>query len=113
MTETDSLELIKDDVKVEWVNLGEGWNGDYNPDNPEDTNLLRFDVSCLENGLWCPVEDASYCTQVPASTPEPELRRLLQVLLDEVYSGVHGGHSVKKLCERLSWIKPGDLTSPV
>lgn len=25
--------MIRDNVKVEEVNLGEGWNGDYNPDD--------------------------------------------------------------------------------
>ena len=39
-------------VKIEWVNLGEGYDGDYDPENPDDVNLLRFDVSKKVNGEW-------------------------------------------------------------
>lgn len=96
------MRIKEGSIEVEWVALGEGWDGDYNPDDPEDTELLRFDV--YKDGEM--VEDASYCTQVPADTPEPEQRRLLKIIMDEVRSPLEGDNSIKKLCERLSWIDP-------
>jgi len=30
--------------KVEWVFIGEGWNGDYDDTDPDDTALMRFDT---------------------------------------------------------------------
>lgn len=31
-------------VKVEWTDLGEGLSGDYDPSDPEDISLLRYDA---------------------------------------------------------------------
>ena len=62
-------------LRVDWYNAGEGWWGDYNPGNPEDENLLRFDVYVrrgpqrqedMDDG-WQEVEDASYCTRIPVN----------------------------------------------
>jgi hypothetical protein len=81
-------------VAVEFVDLGEGYNGDYDPEDPEDTKLLRFDAYIKrtpsttfneENGLedndqddykggWAMRENSSFCTQVPADTPKETLR---------------------------------------
>jgi len=50
MKETISdFEMIRDNIMVEWVELGEGLCGDYNPDDPDDIELLRFDVSRLDD----------------------------------------------------------------
>jgi len=38
------MNLIKNNIMVEWVELGEGLSGDYNPDDPKDIELLRFDI---------------------------------------------------------------------
>jgi len=102
----EETELIIGKVKVEWVNLGEGLSGDYNPDDPEDENLLRFDVSKLENGEWVEVPDASYCTLFSANASDENKQEGLRILMDNIYEEVRAGHSIKKLCERLSWISP-------
>jgi hypothetical protein len=98
--------ITKDRVRVDWVNLGEGLCGDYDPDDPEDVNLLRFDVYewCAEDNEWYEPQDSSYCTQVPADTPEPRLYELLQIIMGEVHEPLMNGHSVKRICERLSWM---------
>ena len=76
------IELIRGGRKGEWIDIGEGWSGDYNPDDPTDTPLLRFDVLELTKveGLfsdspeleWEVLDDASYCTQMPADTSEAD-----------------------------------------
>lgn len=102
----EELELIKDNVKICWINIGEGINGDYDENNPEDINLLRFDVYVLEDGDWIAVDDASYCTNVPSNTGKEELEKLLETLMNEFYNVLHDDihASVKKLGERMSHI---------
>ena len=102
----EELELVKDNVKVIWENIGEGYYGDYDEENSEDENLLRFTVYVNEEGEWIEVDDASYCTTVTADTDNGKLMELLNVLMDEFYDVLHYDiyASVKKLGERMSWI---------
>lgn len=107
--ETDPVMEISDElIKAVWENLDEGWNGDYDPDDPEDCNLLRFTIYIKnDEGDWEQVDDASYCTTVPYDTPEEELRSKLETIFKE-YRDVLNEYppqvSVKKLGEGLSWI---------
>jgi len=95
-------------VKVEWVNLGEGFNGDYDPSDPEDEELLRWDayVYCpdpeernpfpvsLEPGFnspWCSPADSSYCTYVPVGTPVDVLGRLAEDIADALEDALRNG----------------------
>jgi hypothetical protein len=96
--------LVKGEVRIELESIGEGYNGDYNPDDIEDEELLRFYVQKKENGEWVDVADASYCTLFPASATEDEKRRGLEFLMDNFYDAVMSGKSVKKIGERMSWI---------
>lgn len=83
-------------VAVEFVDLDEGYNGEYDPNDPEDAKLLRFDAYIKrtpsttfneENGLgendhddykggWAMRENSSFCTQVPADTPKGTLHAI-------------------------------------
>ena len=45
MTDTTVMALTQDNYRVEWVDLGEGLSGEYDPSNPDDVAMLRFD--CL------------------------------------------------------------------
>ena len=98
------MELIKGKVRVEWVELGEGMLGAYNPDDPDDVELLRFDVSRLEEGEWIDPGDASYCTLFPADASDELKMAGLRLLMNSVYEPCNSGHPIKKLCERLSYI---------
>jgi len=104
------MELIKNNVKVEWVELGEGFSGDYDPDDPDDVELLRFDVSVLIDKEWVDPGDASYCTLFPVNESDEIKMKALKLIMDEVYEWASQGYSVKKLCERLSWINPEWVT---
>jgi hypothetical protein len=96
-------------VRVGWSELGEGLCGEYDPDDPEDVELLRFDVSVLLGDEWIDPGDVSYCTLIPASAGEGVRARGLRYIMDEIYEAVCSGHSAKKLCERLSWMDPSWL----
>ena len=97
-------------VRVDWYDCNEGLFGDYNPDNPEDVHLLRFDVyeyagKPYDVVEWDPVEDASYCTLTSAGTPIERLVKAAFFILREYDDALKSGCSVKKLGEGLSWIE--------
>lgn len=101
---------IEDDIlRVDWYDCYEGLCGDYNPEDPNDVHLLRFDVYQKYDDEWMPVEDASYCTQMPYETEPDILERALKSIFKEYKAGIIAGVSVKKLGEHLSWISPDDF----
>ena len=92
-------------VKVEWAELGEGWSGDYDPTDPDDVELLRFDVFVKDkDGAWETPQDCTYCTRVPVSATPEQRAKLLKIILDKVCETIQNRMSVKKICEKLSWI---------
>ena len=107
--------IQKGNIKVEWVELGEGLCGDYNPDDPDDIELLRFDVSYQnDKGEWLEIPDSSYCTMMPVKAPDEIRQKALQVIFNEYYHALSGHYhehspSVKHLGEWLSWICPEDF----
>ncbi len=96
------IALIDDKYKVEWVNLGEGKDGEYDNKDPNDVALLRFDISFNGDVL----QDGSYCTLVPVDTPEHILRKALERIMDAVKDKCVDGDCPKKVLEELSWINP-------
>jgi len=100
------VSIIGEKVRADWYYAGEGWNGDYNPCDPEDERLLRFDIYMYEGGDWEPVDDASYCTCVKLETEKPKLVDLLTYIWREFNDVLYDDPdaSVKKLGEALSWV---------
>ena len=107
--------FVENDVRVQFVELGEGLNGDYNPDDPNDVELLRFDVYVRPEGdeqdygldefvaedgtgSWVDPGGASYCTNVPV-TATPQQRRDLLVLIH----GRIGNPPTKLAMQQASW----------
>jgi hypothetical protein len=93
--------------KICWEFIGEGHEGDYNPDDPEDTPLLRFSVD-----KWNPdtqeyegIQDGSYCTRMPFDTPKNILHRALVEIRDNLREDA----SNKRYLERMSWLCPEDF----
>lgn len=99
--------IIRHNVRIDWVNLNEGNDGDYDPENPEDVNLLRFDVYRHEGPDWAAIEDGSYCTLVPANTDRVTLCEILSHFMDTIYDDVSAHGKAKRLCESLSWTTTG------
>ena len=91
--------LTRGNLRAEWENLGEGFSGDYDPTDPDDVNLLRFSVYDVATGEQ--LDDASYCTQMPADTDPSILARALEQIVAEAGS--------KRALEGLSWMKPEDF----
>lgn len=110
------LELACKDIRAVWVNLKEGYGGDYNPDDPDDENLLRLDLYQKVNGEWEPVEGASCCTRMPVNAGEALLRRSLRYALDNYRAALSSksGFSVRHVGAALSWISPDyDFSQPL
>jgi len=96
------MTLIRDNYRVDWCFLDEGWCGFYDENSPDDEALLRFDCYTLVDGEWEMMDDASYCTAMPYDTSDIILRAGLERIMDNIY----GKDNVKKICEDLSWMSP-------
>jgi hypothetical protein len=113
---TTGYSKIRGDIMIELVELGEGKVGGYNQDDPDDVELLRFDVSYRDANDtlgWAAFDDASYCTQLPASATEDQRTKALELLMGHIYEPAMSGNSIKKLCEFLSWISPESLETGI
>ena len=98
-------------VRVTLEYIGEGHRGDYDEDDPTDERLLRFSVYRWQDdeemdggGYYLELNDASYCTQLPESAGLPIQTMALGVIMEAVYDLIQSGQSIKKVCERLSWL---------
>lgn len=103
MTDTTVMALTQDNYRVEWVDLGEGLRGEYDPSNPDDVAMLRFDCLTLVDGEWEHMDHASYCTLMPADADN----HLLYLGLAHIMRAIHGKDDVRRVCMDLSWINPG------
>jgi hypothetical protein len=90
--------------KVCWEWIGEGWSGDYQEDDASDTPLLRF--SCFEKigRKWVEMNDSSYCTRMPITSPKSHLERGAKEILEAIEDVCY-----KKRLEELSWLCPEDF----
>jgi hypothetical protein len=103
--------LTRHPVKIEFVNLDEGIFGDFDPDDIEDVNLLRFDVSQWndEHKDWDEVPDGSFCTRLPANTSRVIFERALVTIMNLVYDDIVNTGKSKRNCEQMSWLCPKDF----
>jgi len=99
----------QDNILVELESIGEGISGMYDPDNLADVELLRFYISRKVNEQWCEIDDASYCTRLPASLSAQKKVKAMQIIMNKVAPRINEGLSVKKACEELSWINLDNL----
>lgn len=123
-------------VRADWSNIGEGYCGFFDPNDPEDTNLLRFDIYYREDEEtedWETVDGASYCTLMPADAGKEELTKSIMnilLLFSEIIEQEPDQHisenlfgtfpqiskdlfgtfpqiSIRELAQKLSWVRPG------
>tara|TARA_B100000929_G_scaffold214052_1_gene171014 strand:+ start:8673 stop:10298 length:1626 start_codon:yes stop_codon:yes gene_type:complete len=95
-------------VSVEW--LGEGEEGDFQPLEPRDQPLLRFDAQKnigIVDTVWEDIDNGSYCTQVPAYDPREILEAMPRYLVARLEA--EGGNYPKRLMEKLSWVTQKDI----
>lgn len=98
-------------VKVAIVNLGEGRFGDYEEDNPDDINFLRFDVYLFDETtkLWEIDSNGSCCTSLPATVPMKTVKLFAERVLSTTLSAIKEDLSLKLELGRLTWLDEEDL----
>lgn len=103
---TENLVRERGPVRVAWVCLGEGYNGEYDPKNPEDELLLRFDVAVKDEDIGNFVTTESRCTCFAANTPIKDKEAALDVLLDHFHHAYTSQprHYMSSLADKLSYI---------
>lgn len=103
---TKTLIRERGSVRVAWVCLGEGYNGDYDPKNPEDELLLRFNVVVKNQDTGSFVTVESRCTCFAAKASEKDKEAALDMLLDR-FSHAYAAdprHGMGVLADELSYI---------
>lgn len=106
MSDADEMEFpsfISDRYMAEWVYLGEGKNGEFNPADPDDLPLLRFDTYEWVNGDWEEVNDGSYCTAMPVGTDRNTLIWVLERIVADLHACLD---SPRRMLEGWSWANP-------
>lgn len=109
----DFTDIILERVpyRVEWEYIGEGNSGDYDAEDPSDVRLLRF--TCSERKWndddgewnWVQLQNGSFCTRMPATSPRWMLVRALGLLLE----ACEDVPNRKRRFEELSWLQPADF----
>lgn len=86
MDDGSELSFISPNNKfsLEWVDLGEGLNGDFNPNDPNDRPLLRADLYEKFGSAWVAVDDGSYCTQAKVGTDPKILEKYSRELFQDL-----------------------------
>ena len=104
--------IVKGDLKVSFTNIGEGWSGDYEPEDPEDDNLLRIYISMRggdgDVAFWEEVEDGSICTSLPATTAIETRKKILEIILGEADAAVSREEKriSRHLMDEFSYVNP-------
>jgi len=123
-------EVIRGRVRVEWQGIGEGLSGDYDENDPDDVELLRFytSVNTAQDGAepeWTDIQDGSYCTLFPEDTTPEQRQAALELIMGRVFDrfhfaepmegdspGFYAGSPDKEL-EIMSYIEPAWLETGV
>jgi hypothetical protein len=86
-------------VRVTFQWIGEGMSGDYNPDDPKDIPVLRFDVEDLS--APDPEETVfSYATAMSARLPKAVMKSVAQAFANALAADPNWKH----VAEGLTWM---------
>ena len=97
--------LQNDYVKVEFIRLGEGYNGEFDPSNPEDEELYRLDIFVDKTGKGHFNEASeSRCTCIAVSSPEKEVIAKLKAVYDRVQNALAKGENLSDVADELSYM---------
>jgi hypothetical protein len=93
--------LERENKRIIWEYIGEGYDGEYNPNDVNDSPLLRFVCSELneKDNQWYEMDNASYCTRLLVNTPYRILIFAGVVILNALNKPPY-----QKKLEELSWL---------
>lgn len=84
-------EVVRGRVRISWREDTEGLlDGTYDPEDGEDTEVLRFDTDVNvapdgEEPEWEAIQDGSYGTLFPAAATPGQRQAALELIMDEAY----------------------------
>lgn len=109
--------LVENDrFMLSLVHIDEGYNGDYEEDDFEDSPLLRFDLSEMVDGEWVNVRDGSACTMLDARSDRNFLEKAAEGMLAYITKKSEGQEEADILAVgNLSWAhlnRKGNLVLP-
>lgn len=102
-------------IRMELEDVGEGRSGDYNPDDPADTPMLRFSFYAKNPGdeYLVALDNTSYCSSIDARAPwEVQIacacdifsKVIVQLAIDhEDDVDCSHGNLARRACEDASW----------
>lgn len=99
--------FTKGAVKVTLTYIGEGYDGDYDPSNPEDAPLYRVDVT--RRGRDYEDECGSFCTHIVAGL-DTDYHNLVRRCAEYAHARAADGDSLRHIAAGISWFAVGDLT---
>jgi len=116
-TSDGTPELIRDGIKIQLLNDGEGMNGGYDPRDPRDIPFLTFNVFTSGDvevgsgyfhheddlGEWYEEVRAKYGTQLPVTMTVDECRLALEILMGPIHDRLIDGVGDGRVYQRLSW----------
>lgn len=102
--------MFRDDpFKIELTFEGEGYNGEYNENDPEDQRLLRFTIYKTNDGnTYEQIDEGSYCTQITDNN-DPELIEKVEKALMTIFRKAEELNSYKRILQTLSWLTDEDI----
>lgn len=94
-------------LRVEMEYDGEGVDGDYFHDDPNDEPLMRFWVfDKEEDGEQ--MDNGSFCTQLKAYDDGATIDKAVNLILHEAKEAVKAGQGFKRKMAELSWLSADD-----
>lgn len=99
------VEFLERPFRLRWVRLGEGLWGEYNPEDPDDVELLRFELMKPDGQQgWEYVKNGGYCTQFKVASPRVVQRAGLWVLAEKLGEDLIDDRQVRRTFEEASHI---------
>jgi hypothetical protein len=98
----EEIEVHNKKFSIALSYIGEGINGDYDSENPEDVPLLRYDVCEKVDGEWEPLHNGSACCQLIASEKRSDLKKAAKEMLN-IITNADSKH-LNSVVQLISWI---------
>jgi len=76
------MDTVGRKFRVDWLDVGDGRFGDYDPNNPEDVALLSFSLSEKKGEDWKPL--INLLTGLPVATPEAIRKKGTEMILARI-----------------------------
>lgn len=115
------MELVRESVKVRLSDRGEGIFGKFDPQKAGDVPLLSVEIFTTEDGdfdhedavEWFKVPGHSVCTLLPTTISEEEKTRVLEMMMEPVFSAHVLGYGMKAVMSLIAYASLASLKDGV